>query len=415
MKNRRRPFKEDGSPKAFDTGTIKVCHLKPVHNKIPHITWKIAFERFVIELIKGRKNLSKEPNAMGLKFFVWIGLFFVLLSGCDSVSEGKPVEGEKEEGEMVDVVAEHLQTPWSIDDDGTAFYISERVGQLVKVEEGKVVRQPVHFKKPLSEASEAGFLGFVLHPTEKDSAYGYYTYEEGTDRFNRVVRLILKDDGWHEEKTYIDRIPSGQIHHGGRIKIGPDGFVYITTGDGGSAERAQDLASMNGKILRMKTDGTVPKDNPFSHSYIYSFGHRNPQGLAWDEKGQLYASEHGQSAHDEINVIEPGANYGWPLIQGDEKREGMKSPFIHSGDVTWAPSGMVHHDGTLYVAQLRGQGVMAVDLKSGKLNQIVSDFGRIRDVFYSDGYLYVITNNTDGRGSPGPADDRLIRIPLRKN
>jgi glucose/arabinose dehydrogenase len=195
------------------------------------------------------------------------------------------------------------------------------------------------------------------------------------------------------------------------MKVGPDQKLYITTGDATIPESAQDLKSLNGKILRMDLDGAIPDDNPFPNSYVYSYGHRNPQGLVWIGK-TLYASEHGQSAHDEVNQIKPGANYGWPVIEGLEEKAGMETPLFQSGEDTWAPSGMAVSNGKLYAATLRGNAVREFDLGQKTTSTVIDGLGRIRDLFIDGDYLYFISNNTDGRGTPDEKDDKLYRVLL---
>lgn len=345
-------------------------------------------------------------------------LTFVLIFaifGCSHEKQREVEDKSVNKKESAVVVAEKLNIPWSINYDGDTFYISERTGAVVEITNGQINRYKVFLEKPLATAAEAGLLGFILHPQEENEAFAYYTFENSDGQFNRIIIMEKREDGWHEKKVLLDRIPSGSYHHGGRLKIGPDGKLYATTGDAATDPLiAQQLDSLGGKILRMNLDGSIPDDNPFKDSYVYSYGHRNPQGLVWDENGQLYSSEHGSSAHDEVNQIEKGGNYGWPLIQGDQQAKDMKVPLFHSGNDTWAPSGMAYKDGILYVAMLRGEGVMAFDLKSGKSKKVVSGYGRIRDVFILGDELYFVTNNTDGRGHPLDEDDRLIKIPLPK-
>ncbi|MED4903565.1 sorbosone dehydrogenase family protein [Parageobacillus thermoglucosidasius] len=347
---------------------------------------------------------------------ITIGIIFLLI-GCsmEKREESSPQNEQQinDNGNM-EIIAQDLRVPWAIDWDGTAFYISERTGSIVKIAGDEKIRQPLHLEKQLSTASEAGVLGFVLHPEKKNHAFLYYTYEDKNGQFNRVVEIREENNEWFEQKVLLDQIPSGNFHHGGRIKIGPDKKLYITTGDATDAMIAQDKASLGGKILRMNLDGTIPDDNPYPSSFVYSYGHRNPQGLAWDETGQLYSSEHGSSAHDEINLIKPKGNYGWPLIQGDETKNGMIAPLFHSGDHTWAPSGIAYHNGILYVAQLRGEGVLAFNVKEKTYKQIVSNVGRVRDVFILRNYLFFVTNNTDGRGAPANHDDKLIKMAIPK-
>ena len=349
----------------------------------------------------------------------------VVLAGCSSAGEETdPADGNMEQPQeqevvvqvdQLEVVAEDLKIPWSIDRMGEIFYISERPGNIVKVEDGTMTRQRVSLKKGLSQAAEAGLLGFVLDPDflQNNKAYAYYTYENGSGQFNRIVELVWENDEWAEGKLLLDKIPSGRFHHGGRLKIGPDRKLYATAGDAATnPEIAQDLNSLGGKILRLNLDGSVPGDNPFAGTYVYSYGHRNPQGLAWNPDGTMYASEHGPSAHDEINIIEPGKNYGWPEITGDETKQGMETPLFQSGNNTWAPSGMAVHDGKLYVATLRGNALREFNPVAKTTVEVVKSVGRIRDVFIEGDYAYFISNNTDGRGTPSEGDDKLYRVKL---
>ena len=225
----------------------------------------------------------------------------------------------------------------------------------------------------------------------------------------------------------IDKIPGGLIHNGGRIKIGPDRKLYVTTGDAGNSMLAQDLVSLAGKILRIELDGGIPKDNPIPNSPVYSFGHRNPQGLTWNLQNTLYESEHGPIAHDEINIIKPGENYGWPLATGDEINGeiNVAAPLIHSSDTTWAPSGIVFVNqgpwqGRLLVANLRGRQLLLLFLnKEGTKVEAVemgllNEYGRLREVIEAkDGTIYLTTSNQDGRGNPSVGDDKIIKLTLK--
>jgi len=343
-----------------------------------------------------------------------------LLAGCDSNTQPAAVQNEQnsttsqQQPNEVEVIAENLNIPWSIEAANGTFYLTERTGSIVKIENG-MERQRVELKKELATASEAGLLGFVLAPDFQESslAYAYYTYADSSGQFNRIVTLQLEDNVWREKSLILDKIPSGSVHHGGRLKIGPDGKLYATAGDAAEPDIAQDPDSLGGKILRMNLDGSIPTDNPFSGSYVYSVGHRNPQGMTWLPDGTLYASEHGNRANDEINRIEAGQNYGWPIIQGLEEQEGMIAPLFTSGnESTWAPSGMDNYNGKLYVAALRGTAVLEFDLETGQSRELITNLGRIRDVRVEGDNLYFITNNTDGRGNPQPNDDKLYRISL---
>ncbi|MDH3277020.1 MAG: PQQ-dependent sugar dehydrogenase [Nitrosopumilus sp.] len=334
-------------------------------------------------------------------------------------------------GVKVETIAENLDIPWSITwtPDGTIFF-TERNGNLRVIQDGIILEKPALSLEV--GGVEGGLLGITLDPnySENHYIYLYYTYNNFLETKNKVVRYIESNLVLSEDKVLIEDIPGGPFHDGGRIKFGPDGKLYITTGDAGKAELAQDKNSFAGKILRVNSDGSIPSDNPISDSPIYSYGHRNPQGLDWDELGNLVATEHGPSgwhgvAHDEINVIIPGANYGWPDIIGSETMEGLVTPILNTGDDTWAPSGAEFYDGDkfpqwsgkFFVATLRGSHLHIIDFDLEN-NKVISDqklfegdFGRLRDVTTGpDGYLYVLTSNQDGRGAPEINDDRILRI-----
>ncbi|WP_274361796.1 PQQ-dependent sugar dehydrogenase [Paenibacillus thermotolerans] len=357
-------------------------------------------------------------------FIPLIAAAFSLLPSCidsEPASSGEraaPVSGsEAGTAGAYTVLAEKLRAPWSIAFDEDAVLISERPGFIVTVKDQALVRKPVRLAKTLFNKGEAGFLGFVLSPDVSESrrAYAYHSYEEKGRVLNRVVLLEEKKDEWVEVQALLEQIPGRNIHNGGRLTIGPDRLLYITTGDAGEEELAQRKTSLAGKILRMAPDGNIPESNPFPGSYVYSYGHRNPQGIAWDSEGAMFGSEHGPSGrpggHDELNSIEPGGNYGWPEIIGDERREGMAAPIFHTGDVAIAPSGIAADpENRLLVAALRGERLFRFDPANGKLEVLLEREGRLRDVKFHEGNIYVITNNTDGRGEPSEADDRLLML-----
>ncbi len=356
------------------------------------------------------------------KVFILSFLLVLVVAGCNPPEPEVIVEQSTDPiievskiTEKPVVIAQNLNTPWSINKINDTIYITERPGTITKIEGGQAVRQKVELNKQLSQSAEAGLMGFTLAPDFKDfnRAYAYYTYEDQAGRFNRIVTLILENNVWTEESVLLDKIPSGNFHHGGRLKIGPDGKLYATAGDASQTSLAQNLNSLAGKILRMNLDGTIPTDNPYPNSYTYSYGHRNPQGITWALDGTMYASEHGNRANDEINKIESGLNYGWPEIEGFEEREGMVTPIFTSGrNNTWAPSGMANYNAKLYVAALRGNAIIEFNLETGEQRQFVTGLGRIRDVFIEDDNLYFVTNNTDGRGNPEQNDDKLYRLSL---
>ena len=203
-----------------------------------------------------------------------------------------------------------------------------------------------------------------------------------------------------EDKIIVDRIPGAPNHDGGRIKFGPDNFLYITTGDAQEPSLAQDRNSLAGKILRVTRDGDPVPDNLFG-TRIYSYGHRNPQGITWDNQGRLWETEHGSSATDELNLITPGKNYGWPEIRGDQTRAGMVSPVIQSGSQTWAPGGVAFLNGSIFFAGLRGSALYEYKINEKRLvEHFKNEYGRLRDVVVGpDNMLYVTTSNRDGRGN----------------
>ncbi|MDW7728154.1 MAG: PQQ-dependent sugar dehydrogenase [Candidatus Methanoperedens sp.] len=314
-------------------------------------------------------------------------------------------------------VANRLDIPWALDflPDGSIIF-TERAGRirLIDAREGLLLDSLLTIDEVV-HTGEGGLLGIVVHPdfTRNPFIYVYYTYRNGTDLVNKVVRFRMQGSNLLDDKLIIDGIPGASIHNGGRIKFGPDGLLYITTGDAAISNSAQDKNSLAGKILRLTDDGTVPANNPFPRSPVFSYGHRNPQGLAWDDRGRLWATEHGSQAYDELNLIEPGKNYGWPNIRGDEKAQGLTGPVLHSGTATWAPSGIAYFEGSLFFTGLRGQGLfeVIVDEKPALHRHLYRNFGRLRDVVAGpDNYLYILTSNRDGRGEPSEDDDRIIKI-----
>ncbi|MBP1995684.1 PQQ-dependent sugar dehydrogenase [Paenibacillus eucommiae] len=391
-----------------------------------------------------------------LRNSVFVGLIAVLvLSGCGkapAVTE-KPVHTEQSgqsdnqgnKGEdspglpyTIEVAASGLDVPWElvVSPDGRLFF-TERSGLLRVIDQGKLIESPVlNLQEALYQKSEAGLLGLALDPdfASNHYMYLYQSYLDGGDAKNRIIRIVEENNQAKLDKVLLDGLPASQNHNGGRLKFGPDGMLYITNGDASDTSNSQDLGQLSGKIMRIQPDGSIPADNPFGNSPVYSLGHRNPQGLAWDpDSGRLYSSEHGQSAHDEINLIEAGANYGWPLIQGDEteSEEGdaakqgpgpLTAPILHSGKETWAPSGMAFitqgpWKGNLLVANLRGAQIQRLLLGADGQTAEVAEFlfssesDRLRDIVEGpDGSLYVLTNNRDGRGRPGKDDDRIIRL-----
>jgi glucose/arabinose dehydrogenase len=334
--------------------------------------------------------------------------------------------GSDDDYPLASVIADDLEIPWSLDflPDGSIIF-TERPGRirLIDIEEC-LLPEPLETIGEVAHTGEGGLLGITVHPDFEDNhfIYVYYTYREDDRLYNKVVRYTEENRELTDAQVIIDSIPGGGNHNGGRISFGPDGLLYITTGDAGEDSLAQDPDSLAGKILRIADEGDIPEDNPLQDSPVYTLGHRNPQGLAWDEQGRLWATEHGPTTRDELNLIEAGKNYGWPEITGDESASDMESPIIHSGMQTWAPSGATYLNGSVFFAGLRGQSLYEAsigpdnDSDSVELQEHFNgEFGRLRDVVTGpDGNLYILTSNQDGRGRPVSGDDRMIRINVSK-
>ena len=320
------------------------------------------------------------------------------------------------------VVARDLNVPWEVGflPNGDMI-VTERGGRVTRItSDGE--RILIHQFEDLFTVGEGGLLGLALHPKFEKNRF-LYLYRTvafgGAGTTNAVVRFVLRDNALHHPTSIINGIPGARYHDGGRLAFGPDGMLYITTGDARQPHLAQDTTSLAGKILRLKDDGTVPEDNPFGNA-VYSYGHRNPQGLAWDDGGTLYSTEHGRSGVlsglDEFNRIQSGSNYGWPDSQGDIVYEGTVAPLIHSGaKTTWAPGGLTYRDGSFFFGGLRGQQLYRTNLSGAELQSHFQNvFGRIRTTHIGpDGALYLLTSNRDGRGNAQEGDDKIIRVEIR--
>ena len=335
----------------------------------------------------------------------------------------------------VETVVEGLEIPWDLaftPDD--RILVTERPGRIRVVEDG-VLQEDPYATIDVFHRSEAGLMGITLHPDFASNGYLYvcYTYREGRATFNRIARLEDRGDSAINHHVILDRIPGATRHDGCRIRFGPDGYLYATTGDATEPGLSQDLDSLAGKVLRMTADGAPPPDNPFPGSLVYTWGHRNPQGLDWHpETGDLFITEHGPATDDEVNILLPGQNYGWPEVTG----KAGDSRYV---DATLALTPTVAIAGAAFVSgdalplSWRGNLVFAA-LKSSHLQRVVLEppdyrtvtsrqtlfqdrFGRLRAVVMGpDGYIYFTTSNRDGRGSPRQGDDKLLRLgPLPAN
>lgn len=319
-----------------------------------------------------------------------------------------------------------LLTPWSIlripaggSAAGETLVSQRNDGRILSVASD---RSPVEVGvvPGVAFGGEGGLLGLAYLSDDRGAwVYAYFT--SASD--NRIVRMPYDDGSLGEPEVVLSGLAKAGNHNGGRIAFGPDGMLYATVGDAAQPDLAQDPASPNGKILRMTPEGDVPDDNPTPGSLVYSLGHRNPQGIAWDADGQLWAAEFGQNTWDEFNRIEPGANYGWPIVEGQVGVEGQTSdPRFVDPVLQWAtsdasPSGLAYVDGTFFLAALRGERVWAIyvadDGTASATPWFVGEFGRIRDVAAGpDGTLLFLTHNTDGRGDLRDGDDRLMQVRL---
>jgi glucose/arabinose dehydrogenase len=354
-----------------------------------------------------------------------------LLAGCGASAPTPPPGGSAAPGggpvQPVgdpEVVVAGLTSPWSVvplpGAPGEAL-VSERDTGVVQHLAADGTLEPVGTVPGVVHEGEGGLLGLALLDDEGTRwLYAYLT----TASDNRIVRMPLGDDlSLGAPSEVLTGLAKARNHDGGRIAFGPDGMLYATVGDAGTPDRAQDLASLNGKILRMTPEGGVPDDNPFPGSLVYSLGHRNPQGLAWDADGQLWAAEFGQNTWDEVNRIEAGGDYGWPIVEGQSGAEeqggveGYLDPVVQWPTSEASPSALAYVDGTFFLAALGGERLWALyPTADGGLDAVpwfAGEYGRIREVLpAADGTLWFVTNNTDGRGTPGPDDDRILSVRL---
>jgi glucose/arabinose dehydrogenase len=329
-----------------------------------------------------------------------------------------------------EVLLTGLEIPWDVAvlPDETLL-ITERTG---KVKHWDKKNQPTTVAEiPVAIVSESGLTGVAIHPKFESNAYVYlyYTHRSGGELKNKVVRYVFKNGALAEDKTILNNLTGGQIHNGGRLRFGPDEKLYVLTGDAARPELAQRSDRLEGKVLRMNDDGTTPDDNPTKGSLVYSLGHRNPQGITWHTlTEELIETEHGESAYDEVNIIEPTKNYGWPTARkGDLDHQNFVAPLLSSNTETWAPSGIDFAGLKIWdlrnvamFAGLRGQKLQLIEIQDKKIlrHETIIDgtYGRLRAVTArGDGAFYVTTSNRDGRTKPTEQDDRLLLVkPIAK-
>lgn len=381
---------------------------------------------------------------------------FVLLTGCaysPEAAEGAPAPGLEQQGVIstsvdrlelttregwkIEPVVTGLSVPWTIvwDNEGRMI-ITERPGRVRVFENGKLRDEPLLTLTDVMARSESGLMGMCLHPEYATNKLLYlaYSYRDGRDEFVKVVRYKNDNVKLTEDRIIIDKIPAAPNHAGTRVAFGPDKKLYVTTGDATDWHLAQKMDSINGKTLRLNDDGTIPSDNPFvgkpnTREEIWSYGHRNAQGLAWQPgTGRMFQTEHGPSGFEglgggacELNFVERGKNYGWPEIYGTRTREGMVAPLVEYTPASAPGSGMFYSGKQLtmftndyFFGALRPGALVRVVLDGARVvkqERVVADMGRIREVAQGpDGYLYFGTSNRDGRGRPHQLDDRIMRI-----
>lgn len=315
--------------------------------------------------------------------------------------------------QVIGTVATGLEVPWGLGflPDGTALVTERDSGRVLQVAGSRVTE--VGRIDQTRAQGESGLLGLAVSPSyAEDRRVFVYT---STDRDNRVLRMTFADGRLGNPTAILTGIPHGFIHDGGRMTFGPDGYLYVSTGETGSRDLAQREDSLGGKILRITQDGAPAPGNPDPSSPVWTLGHRNVQGLAFDDAGHLWASEFGQDTWDELNLIEKGTNYGWPEVEGRGTSTRFRNPQVvwHTDEAS--PSGLAYADGRLWLASLRGERLWRVDVTgrraSNPVDFFVGRYGRMRTVAVApDGNLWVTTSNRDGRGDPAPGDDRILLV-----
>ncbi|MFH7338661.1 sorbosone dehydrogenase family protein [Streptomyces hygroscopicus] len=367
----------------------------------------------------------------------------LLTAGCSSGSSGVGFPGEgprtappstapaartgesaapaKGSVRVLRTVAEGLKSPWGLAvlPGGDLLVSSRDEGTITRVDPDTGHKTELGTVSGVSPAGEGGLLGIALSPHYASDHMIYAYFTSASD--NRIVRVLYDDRKPAGEQlgapdTVFKGIPKGLIHNGGRIAFGPDGMLYAGTGESGRRKLAQNRDSLGGKILRLTPDGEPAPGNPFPDSPVYSYGHRNVQGLAWDDRQRLFASEFGQDTWDELNAVKPGGNYGWPSVEGRSSDPRFQNPLAqwHTDDAS--PSGIAYVHGVIWMAALKGERLWRIPLHGTRAaaapqSFLTGRYGRLRTVAPAgDGRLWLITNNTDGRGHPKKGDDRILEL-----
>ena len=373
--------------------------------------------------------------------FALFAVLTVLALACGHTPQGRGA-GELEKSSdsqinfRVETIVSGLQVPWSIvwTPDGQMLF-TERAGRVRVFANGQLRLEPLFTVPDVEPSGESGLMSIALHPQFATNHLLYLSYAyKGEGQRVRVVRYRETETGLTDRKVIIDNIPAAQFHAGCRLRFGPDGKLYVTTGDATQRELAQRLDSLAGKTLRLNDDGTVPSDNPFvgqqnARPEIWTYGNRNSQGIDWEPATNLlFETEHGPSGFDgpgggdEVNILKRGKNYGWPIIHHKQTREGLESPLLEYTPACAPASGMFYRGstfpqfrGNFFFGCLRGERIIRVVLDGRRVvtqeNLLEGKYGRIRDVAEGpEGAIYFSTSNRDGRGSPARDDDRIIRL-----
>ncbi len=366
----------------------------------------------------------------------FIAVFFLFSVGCFEKKKDINMHqiSSKKSDFNIEVFVKNLEVPWSIVfTSENRVLVNERPGRLRIIENGKLITEPLKIFDEVSNNSEEGLMGLALDPdyTANKLIYVSYAYKKADELLVKVVRFKDNGNSLSKEKIIFDNLPAAKYHAGCRLRFGPDKKLYITTGDAGERNYAQDLNKLHGKILRINSDGTIPADNPFANSPVWSYGHRNPQGIDWYPGTDiLWETEHGPSGFDgpgggdELNVIVKGGNYGWPVVSHNESKEGMVSPLLVFTPAEAPASGMFYKSGKIAEFKecflfgcLKGNGIIVVKIdpndktKALSYKKIATDFGRIRDITEgNDGFIYFSSSNRDGRGRIQDGDDKIYRI-----
>jgi glucose/arabinose dehydrogenase len=345
-------------------------------------------------------------------------------SDDDSTPTPEPTEPEPTEPEpsgpvaprVVGTAATGLVAPWGIDflPDGTALVTERDTAKVLAIKDGSV--RTVGQLDQAQPEGEAGVLGLAVSPAYDEDSFVYVYFTSPVD--NRVVRITFDGQRLGAPEVILDGIPSAFIHDGGRLEFGPDGYLYVSTGETGEENLAQDTSSLGGKILRITPDGKPAPGNPLPGSPVWTMGHRNVQGLAFDDRDRLWASEFGESTWDELNLIEKARNYGWPLVEGRGDQQEYRNPFAQWRTSEASPSGLAYLDGSLWMASLQGERLWQIRLQGNGVAEprdfFVGAYGRLRTVVVApNGNLWVSTSNRDGRGDPAAKDDQILEIALR--